>query len=69
VIREIRGSILYGATGCGLIRVVSMLGFCARVFKAIESQIWENVIPTVVTICILWFLLEAAGEEVFTLEK
>ena len=52
-----------------MIRVVSMLGFCARVFKAIESQIWENVIPTVVTICILWFLLEAAGEEVFTLEK
>jgi len=37
--------------------------------RAIESQIWENVIPTVVTICILRFLLEEAGREVFAVEK
>jgi len=52
-----------------LIRVISLFGFSARVFKAIESQIWENVIPTVVTICMLRLLMEAAGKEIFTLEK
>jgi hypothetical protein len=31
------------------------------IFGLIESQIWENVIPTVVTICIWWFLMEASG--------
>jgi hypothetical protein len=46
-----------------------MFGFCARVFKAIESQIWENVIPTVVTICIWWFLMEAADLDIVALEK
>jgi hypothetical protein len=46
-----------------------MFGFCARVFKAIESQIWENVIPTVVTICVLWFLLEAAAGEALAIEN
>jgi len=36
--------------------------------RAIESQIWENVIPTVVTICILRFLLEVACEELVAIE-
>ena len=37
--------------------------------RAIESQIWENVIPTVVTICIWWFLMEAADLDIVALEK
>jgi hypothetical protein len=35
--------------------------FSFFIFDLIESQIWENVIPTVVTICILWFWLEVGG--------
>jgi hypothetical protein len=39
------------------------------ILDLIESQIWENVIPTVVAICILWFSMEEAGGEVFVFEK
>jgi len=39
------------------------------IFDLIESQIWEDVIPTVVTICIWWFLMEAVGAEMRAIKK